>query len=85
VPNPEQAPPEQAPPEQAPASPPEQGGPLPLVTCSYKAYEPVMGVAVRITVGRPRFFRHPYEYVSELAPFGIFKTPEFDGVKVPGP
>lgn len=52
---------------------------LPLTTCSYKAYKPVMGVPIRITVGRPRFFPHSYEYVQGLAPHGIFKTPEFDG------
>lgn len=62
--------------EPDPSTPP---GALPLATCSYKAYIPAMGVPVRITVGRPRFFPHPYQYVEGLAPHGIFKSAEYDG------
>ncbi len=40
-----------------------------LATCSWRDYEPSMGVAVRITLGRPpRWFRHPHEEVRLLAP-----------------
>jgi hypothetical protein len=40
-----------------------------LGTCSWRAYRPDMGVAVRITLGRPpRWFAYPYEEVRLLAP-----------------
>ena len=40
-----------------------------LATCSWKRYHPEMGVAVRITLGRPpRWFGHPHEEVRLLAP-----------------
>ncbi|KAA9379665.1 hypothetical protein F5972_08410 [Microbispora cellulosiformans] len=66
--------------EHPPEAPPDApAGQPPLATCSFKTYTRDMGVAVRITVGRPRFFRHPYEFVAALAPFGIFNAPEFEG------
>lgn len=46
---------------------------LNLATCSYKAFDPSMGVPVRTSVGYPRFWRKTapaLEYVPELAPFG---------------
>jgi hypothetical protein len=40
-----------------------------LATCSWRGYRPEMGVAVRITLGRPpRWFTHPHEEVRLLAP-----------------
>lgn len=40
-----------------------------LATCSWRAYRPEMGVAVRITLGRPpHWFKHPHEEVRLLAP-----------------
>ena len=40
-----------------------------LATCSWRAYRPEMGVALRITLGRPpRYFGHPHEEVRLLAP-----------------
>jgi hypothetical protein len=40
-----------------------------LATCSWRRYRPEMGVAVRITLGRPpRWFGHPHEEVRLLAP-----------------
>ena len=42
-----------------------------LATCSWRKYRPEMGVAVRITLGRPpRWFGHPHEEVRLLAPPG---------------
>jgi len=40
-----------------------------LATCSWRGFGPEMGVAVRITLGRPpRWFRHPHEEIRLLAP-----------------
>lgn len=40
-----------------------------LAMCSWKRYRPEMGVAVRITLGRPpSWFGHPHEEVRLLAP-----------------
>ena len=42
-----------------------------LASCSWKRYRPEMGLAVRITLGRPpRWFGHPHEEVRLLAPPG---------------
>ena len=44
-----------------------------LVTGRYKTWRPGDGVAVRTTVGYPRFWRHgPLVFVRELAPYGVF-------------
>lgn len=51
-----------------------------LATCSYKGFKPEMGVPVRITVGAYRWWQGPkLLYVAELAPWGIFGKPEFNG------
>ena len=40
-----------------------------LATCSWRAYRPEMGVAARITLGKPpRWFDHEHEEVRLLAP-----------------
>lgn len=50
-----------------------------LYTCSYRQFEPSMGVAVRITLGGARGFRYPHEHVPELAPTReLFKIDDRD-------
>lgn len=51
-----------------------------LATCSWRAYRPEMGVAVRITLGTPpRWFDHPYEEVRLLAPPPhVFRLSDWD-------
>lgn len=46
-----------------------------LATSRYQDYRPEWGVAVRITVGRPRFFPHPYGEALSLAPYELFQPP----------
>lgn len=47
---------------------------LDLVTCSYSAYRPEMGLPVAISVGLPKWFKFPYHVVKPLAPYGIFNN-----------
>lgn len=48
-----------------------------FATCSYTAMKAEYGVAVRTSVGRPRWpLKYPLdEYVRELAPFGLISDP----------
>lgn len=46
--------------------------PWQLFTCSYSEYHPDMGVAVRITLGRPRGRVIPDADIRELAPRGWY-------------
>ena len=40
-----------------------------LATCSWRGFRPEMGVAVRITLGKPpRWFAYPHEEIRLLAP-----------------
>ena len=41
-------------------------------TGRYQQYHADMGVAVRTTVGHPRFVRYPLVNIPELAPHGVF-------------
>lgn len=50
---------------------------LELGTCSYRAFTPDMGVPVRTSVGLARGFKFPHEFVSELAPYGIFRNAKY--------
>lgn len=43
-----------------------------LLTSYYGGFSPGMGVAVRTSVGKPRGWTGPLEYVPEVAPLGIF-------------
>lgn len=52
---------------------------LNLATCSVRGYHPELGFAVRTSVGSLRGFKHPHANVSELAPYGIFKNPKYEG------
>lgn len=45
-----------------------------LRTSRYTGFQPEYGVPVRVTVGAPRWFPYPYEYVPALAPYGILKN-----------
>lgn len=52
-----------------------------LRTCSYSAYRPEMGVAVAVSVGKPRWKKGTYEWCNPLAPYGIFNRsprPEYE-------
>ena len=42
-----------------------------LATCNFHAYRPDMGKAVSTSVGRPRFFGHPYVNLDAAAPHGL--------------
>ncbi|MER6828841.1 hypothetical protein [Streptosporangium sp. NPDC000563] len=59
------------------------GQPLLLTTGRYKDFDPKYGVAIRITVGRPRFVRYPYEEALSLAPHELFKPPYKDIDDIP--
>ncbi|MFD0208911.1 hypothetical protein ACFVH9_07220 [Streptomyces hirsutus] len=48
--------------------------PLTLATTRYQSWRPELGyLPVGVTVGRPRFFRHPYESIPALAPVELMK------------
>jgi len=63
---------------------------MPLWTGSWKTWTPDDGVAVRITVGRPRpnVFPHTYEELTMLAPWELFsggryvERPEEEEVRI---
>lgn len=54
---------------------PTQEPPVPadyaLATCNFHAYRPEMGKAVSTSVGRPRFFGHPYVTLDAAAPHDL--------------
>src|SRR5262245_55759695 len=51
----------------------------PLLTARYAKFHPGQGVAVRTSVGAPRFWRHgPMCHCKELTPYGVFKNPDLD-------
>lgn len=41
-----------------------------LATCSYSAYRPSMGVAVRTSLGKPKFFEYAFVSLNLLMPKG---------------
>jgi hypothetical protein len=50
-----------------------------IATCSYRAFEPSMGLAVSISLGRPHW-PLPYRIaaeVSELKPWGLLDAPDW--------
>ncbi|MCX4609414.1 hypothetical protein [Streptomyces mirabilis] len=50
--------------------------PLPLATTRYANWKPELGyLPVGVTVGRARFFKHPYESIPALAPWELMKGP----------
>ena len=45
----------------------------PLVTSRYQNWRPGDGLAIRTTVGAPRFWRHgPMPHIKEITPYGVF-------------
>src|SRR6185369_16964927 len=58
------------------------GGALEIATCSYAAFQPTMGTAIRISLGGPHrpepSGREHWLYVAELAPRGWYFNAEPD-------
>ena len=46
--------------------------PMNLSTSRYADYRPEWGIAIRTTVGRPRWFPHPYVHARHCTPYGVF-------------
>lgn len=47
-----------------------------LATCTFRGYDPAMGVPVRTTVGSPRWVRYPMEQSKLVTPYGVFGKTE---------
>ncbi len=45
---------------------------LQYTTSNYRTYRPAMGVAIRTTVGAPRWFRQKHVHAKLASPYGIF-------------
>ncbi|MEU1852907.1 hypothetical protein ABZ499_27485 [Streptomyces sp. NPDC019990] len=54
----------------------EVAQPMQLATTRYQNWRPELGyLPVGVTVGRARFFKHPYESIPALAPWELMKGP----------
>ena len=45
-----------------------------LATCSYHAYKPEMGIAVRTSIGAPKYFAFPHITAKVLFPYATFRN-----------